>query len=118
MSKNVRWNPGKDPIPIINDAAQRGVGLAAEHVLGEARKIVPHDEGTLERSGRAATRITGNRRTRLQSYFDTDYADRSVTSDLQLSAQEGSQGQVPRDPLNKNKGTIREIVAAAIRKQL
>lgn len=116
MSKNVRWNPGKDPIPIINDAAQRGVGLAAEHVLGEARKIVPHDEGTLERSGRASNEKTRTG-ARASVSFDTPYAVVNH-EDLSFRHKKGRKAKYLETPLNKNKGTIREIVAAAIRKQL
>ncbi|WP_009882727.1 hypothetical protein [Brevibacterium aurantiacum] len=116
MSKNVRWNPGKDPIPIINDAAQRGVGLAAEHVLGEARKQVPHEEGTLERSGRAANELNGNV-ARAAVGFDTEYAIDQHES-MHYRHKKGRKAKYLEDPLNSSKGTIREIVAAAIRKQL
>lgn len=116
MSKNVRWNPGKDPVPIINDAAQRGVGLAAEHVLGEARKIVPIETGVLERSGRAANEKTRTG-ARASISFDTPYAVVNH-EDLSLRHKKGRTGKYLERPLNKNKGTIREIVAAAIRRQL
>ncbi|MEU2563215.1 hypothetical protein ABZ626_28330 [Streptomyces longispororuber] len=33
--------------------ASEGLSRALEHTLGEAKKLVPPDEGTLERSGRA-----------------------------------------------------------------
>ena len=117
MSKNVRWNPGKDPIPIINDAAQRGVGLAAEHVLGEARKtsrtMRAHSNGPVG----PATRIDPNRSTRL-SVFDTHYAVDQSRVDCSFRHKKGRKAKYLEIPLNKNKGTIREIVAAAIRKQL
>ena len=35
----------------MREAAREGVYEAAEHLLTEANKTVPHDEGTLERSG-------------------------------------------------------------------
>lgn len=40
---------------ILNGSANRGVALAAEHLLGEANKKVPIEEGTLEKSGTVST---------------------------------------------------------------
>ena len=52
-------------------AAGLGIALAAEHVLGEAQALVPLEEGTLERSGRAtADGLTAS------VSFDTPYAVR------------------------------------------
>lgn len=116
MAKNIRWNPGKDPIPIINNAAQRGVGLAAEHVLGEARKVVPHETGVLERSGRATNELKGNV-ARAAVSFSQPYAIDQHES-MHYRHKKGRTPKYLERPLNSNKGTIREIVAAAIRKQL
>jgi len=51
--------------------AIRGLRMAAEHVLGEARKRVPIEEGTLERSGVAQV-DEGSLRAAVS--FDTPYA--------------------------------------------
>src|SRR5262249_2493836 len=38
----------------VRDGLVKGLGLAAEHLLTESRKVVPLEEGTLERSGVAS----------------------------------------------------------------
>lgn len=116
MSKNVRWNPGKDPIPIINDAAQRGVGLAAEHVLGEARRIVPHDEGTLERSGRADNEQTKNG-ARASIFFDSVYAV-DQHENMHYRHKKNRKAKYLEDPLNQSTSKVRGIIGDEIRKEL
>lgn len=116
MSKNISWKPGKDPVPIINNAAQRGVGLAAEHVLGEARKVVPHDEGTLERSGRAANELKGNV-ARASVGFDTEYSI-DQHENMHYRHKKGRTAKYLERPLNSSKNKVRGIIAAAIRKEL
>lgn len=59
MASRSKFIPGKDAKKIIRDSSKRGVALAAEHLLGESRKIVPHETGVLERSGRASTEQSG-----------------------------------------------------------
>lgn len=63
---------GKNPLANIRSAQHRGMDLAVEHVLGEARKIVPIEEATLERSGAASTEQTGEG-VRGAVSFDTPY---------------------------------------------
>lgn len=52
---SAQWKPNADAKTAIMTGLERGVGLAAEHVLAESRKIVPHETGVLERSGRASS---------------------------------------------------------------
>lgn len=69
---SAKWIPGADAAKAMRTGADRGVALAAEHLLGEARKIVPHETGVLERSGRASTEQTGEV-VRGAVSFDTPY---------------------------------------------
>lgn len=57
----------------IRDAAAEALRDAVEHLLTEANRTVPHDEGTLERSGNA-TVDTGRLRGCVS--YDTPYAVR------------------------------------------
>ncbi|MFG3438329.1 hypothetical protein ACGF0J_13890 [Nonomuraea sp. NPDC047897] len=52
-------------------AAARGLRLATEHVLAVANQRVPHDEGTLERSGAA---VVDEAELRGVVSYDTPYA--------------------------------------------
>lgn len=107
--------PGKDPIPIMRSATARGVGLAAEYVLGEARKIVPiaSDGGTLERSGRASVEESGSN-VRGAVSFDTPYAVvQHERTDYRHAP--GRKAKYLETPLNASKGKVNDIIAAAIR---
>lgn len=94
--------------------AARGLALAAEHVLGEARKIVPHEEGTLERSGTAS--VDPDKLTAAVS-FDTPYAVRQH-EDLSLKHNAGRRAKYLEGPLTESTAITRAIVAAEIRREL
>lgn len=70
----VDWN-GDEVRRAVQDAAERGVRLAGEHVLGESRKQVPIETGALERSG-SVDMAGGDEATAYVSY-DTPYAVRT-----------------------------------------
>lgn len=116
MAKNVQWKPGKDPMPIINNALQRGTGKAAEHVLAEARKEVPHEEGILEKSGSA-----DNERTRTGArasiFFDQPYAVDQHES-MQYRHDKGRKAKYLEDPLNRSGEKVKQIIAKEVRSDL
>lgn len=56
---SAKWIPGADAGKAMRSGSERGVGLAAEYLLGESRRIVPHETGALERSGRASIEQSG-----------------------------------------------------------
>lgn len=116
MAKNVRWKPGEDPMPIINNAAQRGVGLAAEHVLGESRKVVPHEEGTLERSGVASNELKGNVARAAVSYSQPYAIDQHES--MHYRHKKGRTAKYLERPLNSSKDKVKNIIAAALRREL
>ncbi|GAA5046564.1 hypothetical protein HNP84_009748 [Thermocatellispora tengchongensis] len=70
MVFNAKVNP-EDLMAEIHRASGRGLRLATEHVLAVSNQRVPHDEGTLERSGTAVVDETNLRG--IVSY-DTPYA--------------------------------------------
>lgn len=57
--------------------AARGLKLAVEHLLQASRALVPHEEGTLERSGVASVDEGG---LRAAVSYDTPYALSGYTS--------------------------------------
>ncbi|MFF7146046.1 minor capsid protein [Streptomyces sp. SID2888] len=94
--------------------ALRGLRLAAEHVLERSRRLVPIEEGTLERSGVAsvdeATMTAG-------VSYDTPYAVRQH-EDLTLRHDNGRTAKYLEKPLREEGQTIREIIAAQLRRSL
>lgn len=94
--------------------AVRGLQRGTEHWLGASREIVPIDEGTLERSGVAsvdAPSLTG------AVSYDTPYAVRQH-EELDWQHDEGRSAKYVEIPMNAERDTIGEIVAAEIRRSL
>ncbi|MEU8035709.1 hypothetical protein [Streptosporangium sp. NPDC049078] len=98
----------------MQESAVRGLQKAMEHVLQVSREEVPHEEGTLERSGTASVdpaTLTG------AVSYDTPYAVRQH-EDLTLKHDEGRKAKYLEDPWDAEAGTVQEIVAAEIRRSL
>lgn len=98
----------------MHQAAARGVALAAEHVLGEAKKRVPIEEATLERSGAVST---DPENLRAAVTFDTPYAVRQH-EDMGMKHDEGREAKYLENAMNAETGTVREIIARTIRGEL
>lgn len=98
----------------VRAAAARGLRKAAEHVLGESRKEVPLEEATLERSGVAS--VDADALTAAVS-FDTRYAVRQH-EELDWQHDAGRKAKYLEDPMNREAGTVGEIVQAEIRRAL
>lgn len=103
-------------IPVVDEAAragaEKGLGLALEHLLAEARKLVPIEEGTLERSGTAS-------RDGLRGVvsFDTPYAVRQH-EELTWRHDEGRQAKYLEQPWTGEADTMRALIVAQIRRAL
>lgn len=113
MKTKLKWN-GPAITAQTSAAAARGLGKAAEHVLGEARKEVPHEEGTLERSGVAS--VEDATLTAAVS-FDTKYAV-VQHEDMTFQHDEGRKAKYLEDPMNREGPTALAIVATEIRRSL
>ena len=98
-----------EAVGLIETAAGNGVGLATEHLLTEANKSVPHDEGTLEHTGSASHEGT----TGAVSY-DTPYAVRQH-EDMSLHHHGKGQSKWLENTMGQEAETMGTIVAAAIR---
>lgn len=98
------------PTSRVEGAAERGLALAAEHILTESRRVVPIEEGTLERSG--ATSVDGNR---AAISYDTPYAVRQH-EELGYRHDDGRQAKYLEEPMLAERDTAMAIVAEQIRR--
>ena len=97
--------------PMMHAAASRGLAIGAEHVLGEARKRVPIEEATLERSG--ATSVDPEA-LKAAVTFDTPYAVYQHEV-LGLKHDAGREAKYLENAMNAETGTVQQIIAATIR---
>ncbi|MBA9003734.1 minor capsid protein [Thermomonospora cellulosilytica] len=111
MTVRMTWN-GPQVQAAEREAAERGVALAAEHLLGASRQRVPLEEGTLERSGVASTDgLEG------AVSYDTVYAVRQH-EELTWRHDPGRTAKYLEGPLEEESAVMLEIVAAQIRRAL
>lgn len=96
----------------INDGATKGVRLGAEHVLTEANMTVPHDEGTLERSGA----VDSDDLDAAVSY-NTPYAVKQH-EDMTLNHHGKGQAKWLENTLTGESQAVGEIIATAIRSEV
>ena len=94
--------------------AVRGLKVATEHLLQVSRELVPHEEGTLERSG---TPSVDEANLRAAVSYDTPYAVRQH-EELTWKHDEGRQAKYLEEPMNTEAATVGELVAAEIRRSL
>ncbi len=93
-------------------AAEEGLQKALEHLLAESRKIVPIDEGTLERSGRVV-------RAGLNGFvtYDTVYARRQH-EELTWKHKPGRSAKYLEIPYNRERDVMLRLMAVPLRRWL
>lgn len=111
QSTSFRWE-GRAWLARTQRNAKVGTQKGLEHVLGEAKKIVPLDEGPLERSGKVVMNegdIGG------AIIFDTPYA---VVQHENLSYRHlpGRTAKYLEGPMNREASVVLAIIAAEIRR--
>lgn len=111
MSKSWELKIDKSIAKTIHAAASRGLAIGAEHVLGEARKKVPIEEATLERSG--ATSLDPEN-LKAAVTFDTPYAV-VQHEDMGLRHDAGREAKYLENAMNAETGTVRKIIARTIK---
>lgn len=117
MAKStVKFTPGEDVGKAFQRGSARGVGIAAEYVLAESRRIVPHDTGVLERSGKASTETRGATVRGAVSY-DTPYAVRQHEG-THYRHKKGRRAKYLEGPLNGSRSKVSAIIAAEMRGEL
>ena len=98
----------------MREGAAAGLHDAVEHALGESNRIVPIEEGTLERSGR--TSVDPDNLQAAVSY-DTPYAVRQH-EDLTYHHDQGREAKYLEKTMAAEADQMREIIAARIRASL
>lgn len=88
----------------------RALDLATEHLLSEANKSVPHEDGTLERSGQAS-----NDGKRGAVSYDTPYAVRQH-EDMSLRHDGKGRAKWLETTMAQEATAVGQIVATALRK--
>ncbi|MYY08826.1 hypothetical protein GT204_07890 [Streptomyces sp. SID4919] len=89
-----------------------GLQRALEHTLGEARRLVPLEEGTLERSGRAEVDgLIG------AISFDTMYAVRQH-EEITWKHAPGRQAKFLEQPMNSEREVMLRLMAVPLRRWL
>jgi hypothetical protein len=110
---HITWNSAA-VVGAARPAAARGLLLGAEHVLGEADRLVPLDEATLARSGTAS--VDAGTLTAAVSY-DTPYAV-PQHEDMTYQHLPGRQAKYLEQPAEAEANTALDLVAAEIRRAL
>lgn len=105
-----------DAVGALLSGAEAGVKLAVEHLLTEANKTVPHDEGTLERSGDTGVQVTGTG-VRGSVSYDTPYAVRQH-EDLAVHHHGKGRAKWLENTMASEAPTVGKIVQAAIQREL
>jgi hypothetical protein len=115
MARGRAWKLKLNPkaMSVLDGSAARGLALGAEHVLGEANKRIPLEEGTLEKSG-----STSVDEANLQAAisYDTPYAVKQ--HEVPMNHDGGRTHKWLENAMNAEKDTVLEIIAKAIRKEI
>lgn len=93
-------------------AAEEGLQKALEHLLTESRKLVPLDEGTLERSGRVVRAGLNGIVT-----YDTVYARRQH-EEVGWKHLPGRSAKYLEIPLNRDRDVMLQLMAVPLRRWL
>lgn len=117
MTLTVKWY-GNEAKKAAHKGAARGLLLGAEHILEEARRIVPIEEGSLQRD--SATGVD-ERELRAAVSFGlgpaSAYAVRQH-EELTWRHNPGRQAKYLEEPLNRERSQVAKILAAEIAKEL
>lgn len=114
MSRAWRVSINPKAKDILNGSANRGVALAAEHILGESNKKAPIEESTLIRSGTVST--DPGAFTAAVSY-DTPYAVKQH-EDMSLRHDQGRTAKYLEGAMNSEVQAAAEIIRATIAGEL
>ncbi|WP_422389937.1 hypothetical protein [Arthrobacter sp. N1] len=97
----------------LHAAANRGLAIAGEYVLGESNAHVPIEESLLQASGAV---VHDPARSRVAVVYDTPYAVRQH-EELTYRHDAGRNAKFLENALNDHR-TIRHIIASAIRGEI
>lgn len=114
MSRGWRVSINPRAKDILNGSANRGVALAAEHILGESNKTAPIEESTLIRSGTVST-DPGTFSAAIS--YDTPYAVRQH-EDMTLRHDGGRTAKYLENAMNAEVQAAAEIIRRTIAGEL
>jgi hypothetical protein len=97
--------------------AEQGLKLAAEQILATARQRVPHEEGTLERSGAPTAPFETANGVAIQVSFNTPYAVRQH-EELDWRHDDGRQAKYLESALHDEAEAAKQLIAQAIKNAL
>lgn len=95
---------------VLNGSANRGISLAAEHILGASNEKVPIEEATLERSGTVST-DPGNFTAAVS--YDTPYAVKQH-EDMTLRHDQGRTAKYLENAMTSEVQAAAEIIRKTI----
>lgn len=116
MAQYTRFESGNAPRQWTSRGrrlAREGLERGLEHVLNEARKIVPLEEGTLERSGKVV--MLGDLNGAV--VFDTVYAVRQH-EELTWKHLPGRTAKYLEIPMNRERDVVLQMMAVGLRRWL
>ena len=107
------WN-GKQVEDLVKKALIDGGKDAGENVLEESNRMVPHDEGTLMRSGQVSV---DEEKLDVFVSYDTPYAVK-LHENPQYNFQQGRQGKWLEQGLKNRQSAIQEFLKAKLSEAL
>lgn len=114
------FNPGSIRAKLALARKQGGTGtdkgleLGAHHLLQVSRKLVPHEEGTLEKSGKVSTDTASHQ---AAVSFDTVYAVRQH-EEMDYAHDDGRQAKYLEQPMHTEAATIAYLAQGAVKKEM
>ena len=114
MSGNIKWvRDNRGPANAeLKKAIAKGLNDFSEHVLAESNKVVPHEEGTLERSGTVSVDVDAGK---AAVSYDTPYAVRQH-EDTRIRHDQGRKAKYLESAVNEAASEFEPFMAEAIRK--
>jgi hypothetical protein len=109
MTFTVKWL-GDGVARAVREAHKKGLTDAAEHILEESNRVIPHDEGTLMRSGSVDVDETMGE---ASISYDTPYAARQH-EDQTLSHPNGRKAKFLESALKERSDAAVEFYKKAI----
>lgn len=113
MPKNFKWR-GELAKKIVREAAMGALCDGAEAILTESHEEVPHDTGTLQRSGTITVALDENA---VYVSYNTPYAVKQH-EDLTLKHPKGRKAKYLEDPFKRNVPKVKRLVELRVKKAL
>lgn len=94
--------------------AFKGLLLGGHHLLQVSRKLVPHEEGTLENTGKVSSDPASHT---VAVSYDTVYAVRQH-EELDYAHDDGRQAKYLEQPMHTENATIAKLAQGTVKKEM